>query len=58
MKTQDAKNQTGETESEQQDSATLEVHHSESPSPSSPMTETLRRSTRPRKPPERLIEQG
>lgn len=57
LKTQDTKNQTEEDESEQEDGATLDVHHSEPPSPS-PKTETLRQSTRTRKPPERLIDQG
>uniref|UniRef100_A0A3B4WVJ3 Integrase catalytic domain-containing protein n=1 Tax=Seriola lalandi dorsalis TaxID=1841481 RepID=A0A3B4WVJ3_SERLL len=57
LKTQDTENLTEETESEQQDDAAQDVQHSEPPSPS-PMTETLRGSTRPRKPPERLIEQG
>uniref|UniRef100_A0A3B4UX38 Integrase catalytic domain-containing protein n=1 Tax=Seriola dumerili TaxID=41447 RepID=A0A3B4UX38_SERDU len=57
LKTEDTENHTEETESEQQDEAVQDVQHSELPSPS-PMTETLRRSTRPRKPPERLIEQG
>ncbi len=57
LKTQDTENHAEETGSEQQDGVTPDVHHSEPPSPS-PMTETLRRSTRPRKPPERLVEQG
>uniref|UniRef100_A0A3B4TFD4 Uncharacterized protein n=1 Tax=Seriola dumerili TaxID=41447 RepID=A0A3B4TFD4_SERDU len=55
LKTQDTENETEETESEQDDAA-QDVQHSEPPSPS-PMTETPRRSTRPRKAPERLIEQ-
>ncbi|CAK6981306.1 uncharacterized protein K02A2.6-like [Scomber scombrus] len=56
LKTQDIENQAEETGSEQPEGAAPDVHHSEPPSPS-PMTVTLRRSTRPRKPPERLIEQ-
>ncbi|XP_040915366.1 uncharacterized protein K02A2.6-like [Toxotes jaculatrix] len=56
LKTQNIEYQDEETGSEQQECVTPEGHHSEPPS-SSPIPETLRRSTRPRKPPERLIEQ-
>lgn len=57
LKAQGMERQAEETGSEQQEGGTPDVHHFEPPSPF-PMTETLRRSTRPRKPPERLIEQG
>ncbi|XP_061129807.1 uncharacterized protein K02A2.6-like [Syngnathus typhle] len=56
LKTRDIDNQAEEVGAEQPEVATPDVHHSEPPSPPS-MTVTLRRSTRPRKPPGRLIEQ-
>ncbi|XP_026050672.1 uncharacterized protein K02A2.6-like [Astatotilapia calliptera] len=55
LKTQDVKHQDTETGTEQRGANPVE-HHSEPPSPS-PMSEILRRSTRPKKPTERLIEQ-
>ena len=56
LKTQDIESQTEETGSELE-GVTPAMHHSEPPSPF-PVTVALRRSTRRRKPPERLIEQG
>ncbi|XP_030587995.1 uncharacterized protein K02A2.6-like [Archocentrus centrarchus] len=55
LKIQNGESQEKETGWEQENVAT-EVQHSESSS-SLPVTVTLRRSTRPKKPPERLIEQ-
>lgn len=60
LKTQDIETQAEEAGSEPDvhhtEDATPDVHHTEPPPPS-PMTVTLRRSTRSRKPPTRLIEE-